>query len=208
MRRRKLWIAAAVSLASVLPVLAADEKSSGDKPAVAETPKLDGVWEGWVVEGRGENPNRGQIHLQLTIDGDKITSKNLGGGGFGGGGGGGRGPGGGGGGGGDLGSGTFEITDVDGVKQMDATRTGGGGGGGRPGGGGGRPGGPGGGRGPGGGGGGGQQNLGIMSVEGDTLKWCVANRGGRPTEFATNRGQGSFLLILTKQKPKDDAAKQ
>jgi hypothetical protein len=46
-----------------------------------------------------------------------------------------------------------------------------------------------------------------MALDGDTLKWCVANRGGRPTEFATNRGQGSFLLILTKQKPKEETPK-
>jgi len=37
--------------------------------------------------------------------------------------------------------------------------------------------------------------LGIFTLEGDTLKWCVANpRYPRPTEFRTVKGQ--FLLIL------------
>ncbi|MBI5383501.1 MAG: TIGR03067 domain-containing protein [Verrucomicrobia bacterium] len=37
--------------------------------------------------------------------------------------------------------------------------------------------------------------LGIFKLEGDTLKWCVANpRYPRPTEFKTVKGQ--FLLIL------------
>jgi hypothetical protein len=176
-------LAAAVLFA--LPAAAAADKND----EAAKPPALDGVWDGWVVEGRGENPNRGQIHLQLTIQDNKVTGKKVGGGGPGGD---------------DMGAGTIAIADGE-VKHMDATRTAGGGGGGgrrgRGGPGGGAPGGPGGG---GGGGGGGGAYKGILAVEGDTLKWCVANPGrDRPTEFATNRGKGQFLMILKKQEPKE-----
>jgi uncharacterized protein (TIGR03067 family) len=137
---------------------------------------LEGVWEGWVVEGKGENPNRGQLKLQLTITGNKIVGKNLGGAG----GGGGRG---GGGGGGDLGEGTFTVAEGK-PNQMDSARVGGGGGGRR------------------GGGGGGYK--GIATLEGDTLKWCVANPGReRPKDFTTDRRQGQFLMILKKLPAKD-----
>jgi uncharacterized protein (TIGR03067 family) len=45
----------------------------------------------------------------------------------------------------------------------------------------------------------GRTYLGIYSLEGDTLKWCVGMPGGkRPTELATKDGQ--FLLILKRQK--------
>ncbi|MEQ8785745.1 MAG: TIGR03067 domain-containing protein [Pirellulaceae bacterium] len=40
--------------------------------------------------------------------------------------------------------------------------------------------------------------LGIYTLEGDTLKWCVGRRE-RPTEFETVKGQ--FLLILRRAKP-------
>ena len=177
MRNAARLFAAAVLFA--LPAAAADKKEA-PKP-----PSLDGVWEGWVVEGKGENPNRGQIHLQLTIKDNKVTGKKIGGGGPGGD---------------DMGAGTVALNAEGEVKQMDATRTGGGGGGPGGGGRGGRRGGPGGGGGAGGGGGG---YKGIMTVEGDTLKWCVANPGKeRPTQFATDRRQGQFLMILKKQEEK------
>jgi uncharacterized protein (TIGR03067 family) len=38
--------------------------------------------------------------------------------------------------------------------------------------------------------------LGIYTLEGDTLRWCVGRRE-RPTEFKTVKGQ--FLLILRRQ---------
>src|SRR5215217_2248543 len=107
--RRALRILAASTLIA-LPAFAADEK--------AKAPGLDGVWEGWVVEGKGENPNRGQIHLQLTIQDNKATGKKIGGGGPGGD---------------DMGAGQFTIVDGE-IKQMDAARLGNAGGG--PGGGG------------------------------------------------------------------------
>jgi uncharacterized protein (TIGR03067 family) len=41
--------------------------------------------------------------------------------------------------------------------------------------------------------------LGIYTLEGDTLKWCVSMPGSEPpTELATKDGQ--FLLILKRQK--------
>lgn len=44
----------------------------------------------------------------------------------------------------------------------------------------------------------GRKFLGIYTLEGDTLKWCVSVPGGEaPTEFVTKDGQ--FLLILQRQ---------
>ena len=44
-----------------------------------------------------------------------------------------------------------------------------------------------------------EEYVGIYSLEGDTLKWCVTRQKQRPTEFATaNR---AFLLILKRQEP-------
>jgi hypothetical protein len=40
--------------------------------------KLAGTWEGYAVEGRGERPDRGPVHLQLIINGDKISAVDLG----------------------------------------------------------------------------------------------------------------------------------
>ena len=45
----------------------------------------------------------------------------------------------------------------------------------------------------------GRRYLGIYTLEGDTLKWCVSSPGNeRPTELATKEGQ--FLLVLKRQK--------
>ena len=40
-------------------------------------PKLLGTWVGYVVDGAGENPDRGPLHLQVTITADKISAINL-----------------------------------------------------------------------------------------------------------------------------------
>ncbi len=40
-------------------------------------PNLDGVWTGFTVEGKGENPNRGPVHLKLTIKGDHVDAERL-----------------------------------------------------------------------------------------------------------------------------------
>lgn len=36
-----------------------------------------GVWRGWVVEGRGEAPNSGQMEIELTVEGNRITGREL-----------------------------------------------------------------------------------------------------------------------------------
>lgn len=44
-----------------------------------------------------------------------------------------------------------------------------------------------------------EEYLGIYSLEGDTLRWCVSRGKQRPTEFMT--AKGSFLVILKRQSP-------
>jgi|GEM_PF-755524 len=44
-----------------------------------------------------------------------------------------------------------------------------------------------------------EEYLGIYSLEGDTLKWCVSRGKQRPAEFLT--AKGSFLVILKRQSP-------
>ncbi len=73
----------------------------------------------------------------------------------------------------DLGAGTFKLDLTTKPWRMDATRTKGSQKG--------------------------RTYLGIYSLEGDTLKWCVSMPGSdRPTELATKDGQ--FMLILKRQK--------
>lgn len=40
--------------------------------------RLTGTWRGWVVDGRGENPNAGQLEMELRIDGNRIVGRELG----------------------------------------------------------------------------------------------------------------------------------
>ena len=44
--------------------------------------------------------------------------------------------------------------------------------------------------------------LGLLSQEGDTLKWCSGNEGakGRPAALRTNPKYGHFLMVLTRKK--------
>lgn len=42
-----------------------------------------------------------------------------------------------------------------------------------------------------------QQYIGIYTIEGETLKWCVSPQKVRPQTFETKKGQ--FLLILKRQ---------
>jgi uncharacterized protein (TIGR03067 family) len=39
---------------------------------------LASVWRGWIVDGRGENPNAGHMEIELTIVGNRITARELG----------------------------------------------------------------------------------------------------------------------------------
>jgi len=50
-----------------------DDRSSGAKTA----PDLSGVWRGFVVEGKGEQADRGSVQLELTIKGNHITAQRL-----------------------------------------------------------------------------------------------------------------------------------
>jgi uncharacterized protein (TIGR03067 family) len=54
----------------------ADEPPSMDAAAVA-IKSLEGTWEGYAVEGRGERPDRGPVHLRLTFAGDEISAVDL-----------------------------------------------------------------------------------------------------------------------------------
>ena len=119
--------------------------------------KLERTWEGYAVEGRGEKPDQGPLHLRLIIKGDQINAIDLGSPGQ------------------DkeMGNGTYKL-DPSPTKEIDATgvilpgrRE--------------------------------KTYPGIYELDGDTLKWCVDNRGkSRPTEFHT--GNGKYLLILKRQK--------
>ncbi len=56
--------------------LAQEKKANVDD--AKERSKLVGVWKGYAVEGKGENPNRGPLHLQITITATAIKAVNLG----------------------------------------------------------------------------------------------------------------------------------
>lgn len=51
---------------------------SGGRSATEGSTGLAGVWRGWIVEGRGENPNAGQMEVELTVQGNRITGRELG----------------------------------------------------------------------------------------------------------------------------------
>ena len=53
----------------------AAEQGAGAKNA--SRPDLNGVWQGFVVEGKGEQPDQGPTHLELTIKGNHIGAKRL-----------------------------------------------------------------------------------------------------------------------------------
>jgi uncharacterized protein (TIGR03067 family) len=68
--------------------------------------KLQGVWRGWVVNGKGEKPDQGPVNLEVTVQGDRITAKQLNPGAD---------P--------NLGEGTFQLTVAAAARTIDATRT-------------------------------------------------------------------------------------
>ncbi len=45
---------------------------------VGANSSLAGVWRGWIVHGRGENPNEGEMEIELTIEGNRMTGRELG----------------------------------------------------------------------------------------------------------------------------------
>ena len=68
--RRWLLAAAWFSLA----VLLTGRADAQPRPAA---PKLDGTWEGFVVEGKGEQPNRGPFQMRLVVRGNKMVGTDL-----------------------------------------------------------------------------------------------------------------------------------
>lgn len=135
-----------------------DTTTSGTGNAAAgDGSRLVGVWRGWVVDGRGENPNTGQMEIELTIEGNRITGREVGTTR--------RAPEG-------IGGGTYVMTGNGASGNLDADGT----------------------SGP----QDGRHFLGIYELQGDTLRWCVANRGRqRPQAMATDRG--NYLMVLRKQ---------
>ena len=76
------------------------------EPAPGDMKALQGTWRGWVVEGKGEQPNQGIIHLQVVVKDSMMIAQRL-----------------------DktkdaaLGEGSFKLSLVDQKKIIDATRT-------------------------------------------------------------------------------------
>jgi hypothetical protein len=106
MRCRISLLVAIVVFAVAFPtdgLLGADKggktKADAGSPAASN---LDGLWRGFVVEGKGENPDRGQTALELTIKGNQIMARRLDGQGD------------------ALGGGYFKITPSAQVTAMDA----------------------------------------------------------------------------------------
>jgi uncharacterized protein (TIGR03067 family) len=56
-------------------IQATGKKADDSKPGDAD--KLVGTWQGYVVTGRGEDPNNGPLKLELVITSDKIRAKDL-----------------------------------------------------------------------------------------------------------------------------------
>lgn len=46
--------------------------------AAAGPAALAGTWRGWVVEGRGENPDAGQMQLELVVNGNTMRAREFG----------------------------------------------------------------------------------------------------------------------------------
>ena len=93
----------AVVLGLLLGSAAWGAEPAGADAVQAELKKLAGTWEGYVVEGEGEHPDRGPVHLRLTITERKIAAVDLGQGGK------------------EMGSGTIKIDPNKETREIDAT---------------------------------------------------------------------------------------
>jgi uncharacterized protein (TIGR03067 family) len=71
-------VAGAAALAAAA-MLAGVGTAEAQNAKAGDAEKLQGKWRGWVVFGKGENPNQGPLQLELTVKGDRISSKHLGG---------------------------------------------------------------------------------------------------------------------------------
>lgn len=92
-----------IALAGLALIIGLTTASAAEPDNAADRKKLNGVWKGWVVEGKGEQPNQRRMAITLTIKGDTITGVQADGK--------------------DLGEGTFTVRAVNGKGQMEATRT-------------------------------------------------------------------------------------
>jgi uncharacterized protein (TIGR03067 family) len=92
-----------MSLSRILPLVMFVPLSSLVATEADDTRRLQGVWTGWVVEGRGDDPRQRRTRVELTIKGNTIRAVEDGS----------R----------DLGTGTFTLRSTREGKQMDATRT-------------------------------------------------------------------------------------
>jgi uncharacterized protein (TIGR03067 family) len=140
---------------ALVPALAAVSLLGAGVNEPQERQKFVGVWKGFAVEGRGENPDRGPVKLELRITeksmkGLEFKGTNVV----------------------DHGEGEFALDLNQNPKYLDAWKTNERG----------RK----------------QNYVGIYTLEGDTLKWCVSPQKTRAETFETKKGQ--FLLILKRQK--------
>lgn len=83
--------------------------AAGSAAARSSATGLTGIWRGWVVNGRGENPNSGPMQMELRIEGNRIAARELGSNRAGEG----------------LGEGVYEIAANGNSGNLDATGTGG-----------------------------------------------------------------------------------
>lgn len=72
------WLVVVLAITACTGAVAAEKPGDRGAPPNSTTdPVLDGVWQGFVVNGRGEQPDRGNVHLELTIKGHQIVSRRL-----------------------------------------------------------------------------------------------------------------------------------
>jgi uncharacterized protein (TIGR03067 family) len=149
---KRAAIAAAVLMLACVRAFPAEKPKA---PSEAdERAKLAGLWKGFAVEGKGENPDRGPVKLEITIKGNTMggieikDSERI-----------------------DHGEGEFTLDLSVNPRHLDAAKT-------LPRG---RK----------------QAYVGIYTLEGNTLKWCISPQKTRPTTFETKKGQ--FLLILKRE---------
>lgn len=51
--------------------------STAQEPLADDLKALQGTWRGWVVEGKGEVPDTGPVHIEIVVKGDTIVAKKL-----------------------------------------------------------------------------------------------------------------------------------
>lgn len=48
-----------------------------DEPMAADLKALQGTWRGWVVEGKGQQPDQGIVHLEVVVKDTTIIAQRL-----------------------------------------------------------------------------------------------------------------------------------